>query len=88
MIFFFFIKYILFIEILNTPPTVIKPTTLPLEKHVNIRNSLFSECGLTWTNINQYYLEISSRIVGGRQAVPHSHPWQVLLNNRGQFCGG
>jgi len=43
---------------------------------------------MTWTNENRYYRGISSRIVGGRQAVPHSHPWQVLLSNRGQFCGG
>jgi len=61
---------------------------LPVEKHVNTRNSLFSECGLTWTHGNQYYREILSRIVGGRQVVPYSHPWQVLLNNRGQYCGG
>jgi len=59
---------------------------LPVEKHT--RNSLFSECGLTWTHGNQYYREILSRIVGGRQVVPYSHPWQVLLNNRGQYCGG
>jgi secreted trypsin-like serine protease len=31
---------------------------------------------------------VSSRIVGGRQAVPHSHPWQVLLSDRIKFCGG
>lgn len=31
---------------------------------------------------------VSSRIVGGRQAVPHSHPWQVLLSGQGKFCGG
>ena len=31
---------------------------------------------------------VSSRIVGGRQAVPHSHPWQVLLSGKGKFCGG
>ena len=88
MLFVFRLKSILFLEIPSTPPTVLKPTTLPVEKHVNTRNSLFSECGLTWTHGNQYYREISSRIVGGRQAVPHSHPWQVLLNNRGQYCGG
>jgi len=41
---------------------------------------------MSWTS--GYDRGISSRIVGGRQAVPHSHPWQVLLNNRGQFCGG
>lgn len=43
---------------------------------------------MTWTNENEYYPAKLGRIVGGRQAVPHSHPWQVLLNNRGQFCGG
>lgn len=72
-----------FLEITNTPPTLLKSTASPLEKYIDKRNSLFSECGLTWTNENRYY-----RIVGGRQTVPHSHPWQVLLNNRGQFCGG
>ncbi|CAF1476061.1 unnamed protein product, partial [Adineta steineri] len=45
------------------------------------------QCGLTWTNANHYYREIKSRIVGGRQAIPYSHPWQVLLNNRGHYCG-
>ena len=40
-------------------------------------------------NGSHYYHDgIASRIVGGRQALPHSHPWQVLLNNRGKFCGG
>jgi secreted trypsin-like serine protease len=43
---------------------------------------------LTSTNSYQNSRGISSRIVGGRQAVPHSHPWQVLLNDRGKFCGG
>jgi hypothetical protein len=86
---FFFFKYILFLDIPNTPPSILlKPTTLPLERYVNNRNSFLSECGVTWTNENRYYRGISSRIVGGRQAVPHSHPWQVLLSNRGQFCGG
>jgi hypothetical protein len=85
---FSFEIYFILLEISNTPSTVLKQTTLSLEKHVNTRNSLFTECGITWTNENRYYREISSRIVGGRQAVPHSHPWQVLLNNRGQFCGG
>ncbi|CAF1119745.1 unnamed protein product [Rotaria sordida] len=71
----------------STPSTLLTSTILPLEKYVNNQNSLFSECGLTWTNGNRYYNEISSRIVGGRQALAHSHPWQVLLSNRGQFCG-
>jgi len=31
---------------------------------------------------------VSSRIVGGHQAVPHSHPWQVLLSEPRKFCGG
>lgn len=60
----------------------------PLEKHVPSRSSSFSECGMTWTDENDYYPTNFARIVGGRQAIPHSHPWQVLLNNRGQFCGG
>ncbi len=80
--------YFYFSEISSTPSTLVKPNTLPLEKHVNTRTSLFSECGLTWTNGKRHSRGISSRIVGGRQAMPHSHPWQVLLNNRGQFCGG
>ncbi len=71
--------------VLELPTTTTTPSLL---KPVRTRSSLFSECGMTWTNENQYYREISSRIVGGRQAVPHSHPWQVLLNIRGQFCGG
>lgn len=41
------------------------------------------DCGQT--TIKQ---EISSRIVGGQQAIPHSYPWQVLLSDRGRFCGG
>ncbi|CAF4440183.1 unnamed protein product, partial [Adineta steineri] len=72
----------------TSPTTTLKSTTLSIEKHVNIQTSLFSECGLTWTNANHYYREIKSRIVGGRQAIPYSHPWQVLLNNRGHYCGG
>ncbi|CAF1421392.1 unnamed protein product [Adineta steineri] len=86
----FRMKYQL-IEILQrpttSPTTTLKSTTLSIEKHVNIQTSLFSECGLTWTNANHYYREIKSRIVGGRQAIPYSHPWQVLLNNRGHYCG-
>ncbi|CAF2501338.1 unnamed protein product [Rotaria sp. Silwood2] len=86
---YFLMKYyvIQIPQISSTLPTLLSSTTLSLEKHVHNRNSLFSECGLTWTNRNRYYNEISSRIVGGRQALAHSHPWQVLLNNRSQFCG-
>ncbi len=40
------------------------------------------------TNSYRFSRRVSSRIVGGRQAVPHSHPWQVLLNAHGKFCGG
>lgn len=43
------------------------------------------ECGLTSVSS---YQRVHSRIVGGRQAIPHSHPWQVLLNALGKFCGG
>jgi len=43
---------------------------------------------LTSANTNSWSRGISGRIVGGRQAVPHSHPWQVLLNDRSKFCGG
>ena len=46
------------------------------------------ECGLTSTNVHKFSRGVSSRIVGGRQAIPHSHPWQVLLNIHGKFCGG
>ncbi|CAF0799229.1 unnamed protein product [Rotaria sp. Silwood1] len=86
---YFLMKYhlIQIPQISSTTSTLLASTTLPLEKHINNRNSLFSECGLTWTNSNQYYIDISSRIVGGRQALAHSYPWQVLLNNRDQFCG-
>ncbi|CAF5108971.1 unnamed protein product, partial [Rotaria socialis] len=45
-------------------------------------------CGITSTDGHRYARVVSSRIVGGRQVVPHSHPWQVLLNDRGKFCGG
>ncbi|CAF3846925.1 unnamed protein product [Rotaria magnacalcarata] len=74
-------------QISSTPPTFVETTTFPFEKHINNPDWLYSECGLTWTVNNRYYNEISSRIVGGRQALAHSHPWQVLLYNRGQFCG-
>ena len=77
-----------FLELPTIPPTVFKLPKVPLVKYVDTRNSVYSECGMTWTNENQYYRGISSRIVGGQRAVPHSHPWQVLLNNRGHFCGG
>ena len=46
------------------------------------------ECGFTSINGYRFSQKIFSRIVGGRQAIPHSHPWQVLLNDRGKFCGG
>ena len=75
---FSFSKCILIIAIPSTTPTPV-----PVEK-----SSSFSECGMTWTNGNRYNRGVSSRIVGGRQAIPHNHPWQVLLYNRGQFCGG
>ncbi|CAF0807195.1 unnamed protein product [Adineta ricciae] len=74
--------------LLTTMSSILKSTIVPAQKPFNARTSLFSECGLTWTNGNEYYREISSRIVGGRQAIPHSHPWQVLLNIRGHYCGG
>ena len=47
-----------------------------------------SECGLTSINVPTFARRISGRIVGGFQAVPHSHPWQVLLSDRSKFCGG
>jgi hypothetical protein len=84
----FLLKLILVLELSSTPSNVIKSTTLSAEKYSNTRNSFYTECGFTSTNGNRYYHGITSRIVGGRQAIPHSHPWQVLLNNRGKFCGG
>lgn len=81
--------FIFFLEIPTTRPTLpLYSPIIPFEKHVSSQSSLFAECGMTWTNEHDYYRSKLSRIVGGRQAVPHSHPWQVLLNNRGQFCGG
>lgn len=53
-----------------------------------VRPAENNECGVTAMNNSLYYLNIASRIVGGRQAVPHSHPWQVLINDRGRYCGG
>lgn len=47
-----------------------------------------SECGLTSSKGHRLWRRVSGRIVGGQQAVPHSHPWQVLLNIVGKFCGG
>jgi len=43
---------------------------------------------LTSANNYKFSRGVFGRIVGGRQAVPHSHPWQVLLNDLGKFCGG
>jgi len=32
---------------------------------------------------------VNVRVVGGVEAMPHSWPWQVSLqNSRGHFCGG
>lgn len=47
-----------------------------------------SLCGVSSVNETNYSYGLTSRIVGGRQATPHSYPWQVLLNNQGRFCGG
>ena len=69
------------------PPTI-PPPWLTFEKYAHSLNGMYHECGLTDMNGYQYQRSVTSRIVGGRQAVPHSHPWQVLLNNRGKFCGG
>jgi hypothetical protein len=46
-------------------------------------------CGRRSTSYQRiFHWQAVGRIVGGRQATPHSHPWQVLLNDRGKFCGG
>lgn len=49
---------------------------------------VIEECGLTSIDPTRLSRGGFSRIVGGRQAAPHSHPWQVLLNDRAKFCGG
>lgn len=53
-----------------------------------MKSSLRLECGLTSVNNYRVVRRASSRIVGGQQAIPHSHPWQVLLHALGKFCGG
>ena len=58
------------------------------EKNVHPIPSLYNECGVTSMDNSLYYVNVASRIVGGRQAVPHTHPWQVLINYRGRYCGG
>ncbi|CAF0846997.1 unnamed protein product [Rotaria sordida] len=66
-------------QALSTPSHLINSSILSAEN--------YAECGLTSTNGYKFSRGVTSRIVGGRQAVPHSHPWQVLLNDRGKFCG-
>ncbi|CAF3624692.1 unnamed protein product [Rotaria sp. Silwood1] len=66
-------------QALSTPSHLINSSMLSAEN--------YAECGLTSTNGYRFSRGVSSRIVGGRQAVPHSYPWQVLLNDRGKFCG-
>lgn len=59
------------------------------EENDQERGSIYIECGRTSLgHFRVFNQSIFSRIVGGQQAVPHSHPWQVLLSDRGRFCGG
>ncbi|CAF3545157.1 unnamed protein product [Adineta steineri] len=67
------------LQALSTPSYLSNPSFLSIEK--------YAECGLTSINGNRFSRRVSSRIVGGRQVIPHSHPWQVLLYNYGKFCG-
>jgi secreted trypsin-like serine protease len=58
------------------------------KKHAFFSPSLYDDCGVQSNSGHPYSFGVTSRIVGGQQAIPHSHPWQVLLNIRGRFCGG
>lgn len=47
------------------------------------------DCGLTSINEgSRITRRTTGRIIGGNQVIPHSFPWQVLLNGLGRFCGG
>ncbi|UJR31118.1 hypothetical protein I4U23_018626 [Adineta vaga] len=66
-------------QALSTPSYLSNPSKVSTET--------YAECGITSIKDSTSFRRVSSRIVGGRQAVPHSHPWQVLLNIYGKFCG-
>merc|ERR1719238_211496 len=63
------------------PPTTTTPTTVapPCGEECLIPEGTFCQGNFATGN---------NKIVGGEEAVPHSWPWIVTLNNGGQYCAG
>ncbi|CAM4759476.1 unnamed protein product [Rotaria magnacalcarata] len=79
------VKFLMSYRLIQVEQPMSTPSHLVNPSIVSTKN--YADCGLTSTDGHKYARVVSSRIVGGRQVVPHSHPWQVLLNDRGKFCG-